>query len=288
MKSRLLIIIIFSLLTVGIIYAYNYSKGVGKKESSMTVIDNNPQNGKNDSGENVVQEPEIVRKRYDETPSEEGSLYFEKYPVVNGQQAYIAYPLEIEVENPPRLVIYHHGSNTNVTTNMNDQFMKDLQFYGEFFTSKGYAFAASNQHGMNYGNKESIDDVSNLIEWIEEKYMIKEEVSMLGFSMGGLPAIYYANQYPSKVHSLALLAPVTYVWGSSIYTNLEGIPIKIWHGDRDFNVGYEASTGFIQRGRPYKLTVELRTVEGGGHFDIDTEYAQEIFDFLESIGNEKE
>lgn len=232
--------------------------------------------------ENII-EPESSKYIYFEEAVIPDKSYFEKYPIIDGQQAYIAYPIEIDLESPPLLVVYHHGSNTTVTQNHEDPFMKDLKMYGEYFATRGIAFGASNQHGMNYGNQASIDDVTKLIQWVKDNYKIRERVSMLGFSMGGLPAIYFATQNTDKVHSLALLAPVTYIWGSSIYRPLEGIPIKIWHGTRDVNVGYSASTGFIDRGKPYNLSVELRTVEGAGHFDIDTEYVEEIHQFILSV-----
>ncbi|KKR05740.1 MAG: Lipase/esterase [candidate division WS6 bacterium GW2011_GWF2_39_15] len=226
------------------------------------------------------QVPQNTHKTYAETPAENGALYFEKFPVIQTQQAYIAYPLTIDTKTPPTLVIYNHGSNTNVTKNLKDPFMKDLQAYAKYLTTKGFAFAASNQHGMNYGNTASIQDSKNLIEWIKKEYMIKEKVNMLGFSMGGLPAIYYAVKYPSEVNAMALLAPVTYIWGSSIYTPIKNIPTKIWHGTRDVNVGYSASSGYIERGKPYKINTVLRTVQDAGHFNIDTEFMKEIYDFF--------
>ncbi|HRI05852.1 MAG TPA: alpha/beta fold hydrolase [Candidatus Dojkabacteria bacterium] len=228
------------------------------------------------------QTPPVTPKiKYDEQPVNEDATYFEKYPVIEGQQAYITFPIEIDPESPPYLVIYNHGSNTNVTTNTEDPFMKDMMAYGRYFAMRGYGFAASNQHGMNYGNQASIDDITKTISWFKENYKIQDKVNLLGFSMGGLPAIYFTVQNRESVNSLALLAPVTYVWGSNIYKPLENIPITIWHGVRDVNVGYVASTGFIERGKPYDLNIELRSISGAGHFDVDTEYMEEIYNFFE-------
>jgi len=257
------------------------------KEFSETSVKKSDKNNtdRTDLNENIDKQAKNNNnlKRYDENPSYQNPNYFEKFEIIEEQQTYIAFPIEINIKNPPQLIIYSHGSNTNVTTDLENTFMKDLQYYGEFFATKGYGFAASNQHGMNYGSQESINDTKKLIDLIAQNYNIQPKVHMIGFSMGGLPAIYYAVQYPEEVRSLALLAPVTYVWGSSIYTPIKNVDIKIWHGDKDVNVGYSASTGFIQRGKPFGINAQLRTIEGAGHFDIDTEMIEEIYQFFESI-----
>ncbi|MBI2357083.1 alpha/beta fold hydrolase [Candidatus Dojkabacteria bacterium] len=249
------------------------SKDTKSNEGVENKVEDTPRTGISEAP------PQLV---YDETPVYEGAGYFEKFPVIEGQQAYLAYPRVINPEKPPRLIVYSHGSNTTVTANINDLFMQDLQLYGAFFTDLGYAFAASNQHGMNYGNQTSINDTKYMVDWIGGKYKIQEKVNQIGFSMGGLPAIYFTTQYPNRVNAMALLAPVTYEWGSKIYTPLENIPIKIWHGTADANVGYSASTGFIQRGSGYKLKVELRTIQNVGHFAVDTEYMNEISEFFKA------
>lgn len=273
------------IVSISLIFGVNYALDNYKSKA-----ENNPpkeQDGKEED-KTPTNEPPITPPtvKYDESPAKEGAQYFEKFPNIEGQQAYIAYPIEINPEQPPRLVVYNHGSDSTVTTNLSDPFMQDMQKYGEFFASRGYAFAASNQHGMNYGSLPSRADIDLMKYWIRDRYKIQEKIDLLGFSMGGLPALFYTNDSPENVNSIALLAPVTYIWGPEIYKPLENIPIKIWHGDKDRNVTYTASTGFIERGKPYNLNIELRTVTGAGHFDIDTEYMEEIYEFYEKISNE--
>jgi predicted esterase len=229
--------------------------------------------------ENTEKEVEPATLVYEEEPAFEGADFFHKFEVVADQWAYIAYPLVIEVDTPPTLVVYSHGSNTNIINSVEDPFMKDMIMYGEFFTDAGYAFAASNQHGANYGSDESIQDMVNLIDWIEQRYKIQPKVDLLGFSMGGLPTLYYAFKYSETVNRIALLAPVTYVWGKDKYDALSEIPVKIWHGDADVNVGWSASKGFVDRGKTYGKTIELVTIEGGVHWDVDTEMKDDILDF---------
>src|SRR3989338_11652984 len=92
-----------------------------------------------------------------------GGTFFEKMPKIKTEQAYLAYPMQVDPAFPSTLIVYSHGSNTTVTTNMNDQFMKDMRVYGEFFTARGYAFSASSMHGANWGSADSQNDMNNQI-----------------------------------------------------------------------------------------------------------------------------
>lgn len=279
-KNILIAVTIISILLYGY-YTYSNSSWNMKKEidGEQKVVDDGTRDNSEQPIVPNIQEPPV--QLYDEIPADEASTYFEKTPVIGGQQAYIAHPIKINPTQPPTLIVYSHGSNTTVTTNFNDPFMKDLQQYGKFFTSKGYVFSASNQHGANDGNQASIDDTKAMIKWISEEYLVQEKVYMIGFSMGGRPTIYYTQQFPESVGKIAMLAPATCYCSPELYNSLKGIPIKIWHGTSDINVPYSAALEFIERAKPYELDITLRTIEGAGHFDIDTEYMEEIYEFFE-------
>lgn len=221
---------------------------------------------------------------YEETPAKEGAEYFEKFEVIEGQQAYFAMPLVIDPENPPILIVYSHGSNTRITTDLTDQFMQDMQMYGEFFTQNGYAFAASNQHGENWGNQASLDDTQFLINRIQMDYKIQKRVNLLGFSMGGLPTLFYAMNNNDSVNAIALLAPTTYAWAQDRFESLAGLSIKVWHGTADVNIGYWVSELFVSNASKYGLDIPLRSVDGATHFDLDTEYKDEILEFYNQSG----
>jgi pimeloyl-ACP methyl ester carboxylesterase len=259
---------------------------VGLLVLNTNVINLNPKQEKEEKvqeeekeDDNSDKEVEPATIVYEEEPAYIGANYFQKFEVIADQWAYIAYPLEIDPENPPTLVVYSHGSNTNVINSTTDPFMKDLIMYGEFFTTAGYAFGASNQHGANYGSDESIKDMVNMIDWVSDRYKIQDKVNLMGFSMGGLPSLYYAFQYPDMVNKAALLAPVTYVWGKDKYDALKEIPVKIWHGSADVNVGWSASKGFVDRGATHGKEIELVTLNGKTHWDVDVEMKDEILDF---------
>jgi dipeptidyl aminopeptidase/acylaminoacyl peptidase len=227
------------------------------------------------------QETEEVEEIDDEEVYD-GPPYLEVYETIEGQPAYIAVPAPIDPENPPRIILYSHGSNTEVSFDTDDEFMQDLQKYGIFFTENDYIFAASNQHGANWGNDESIQDNINLIAWIKERYDTQEKVNMIGYSMGGLPTMNFASDYPERVNKIALLAPTTNSneWDAQRVAKIRDIEIKIWHGTADVNVGYSLSTTFVDRLQSFDKEVELVTLEGKTHWDIHTEYMEDILEFF--------
>ena len=258
-----LIIIILVLLTAIYIYHY-YNKPKPSEEVSEE------------------QTPQQEQPQTEEKPVEEGPQYEEILPIIEGQQAYVCVPTNIDKNNPPILVIYSHGSNTSVTNNIEEQFMKDLQSYGILFSTHNYIFSASNQHGVNWGNSASIQDMINLKEWIEERYSIQPKINLIGFSMGGLPTLNFATQYPDIVEKIALLAPSTKSseWNNTRAQKLKDIQIKLWHGNKDVNVPYSSSVSFVKKLQGYGINIEFITLEGKTHFDIDTEYMEDILNFF--------
>lgn len=227
-----------------------------------------------DMGEEIVQEEEEIPQ---------GPAYQEFFPIIEEQQAYVVIP-RIDKENPPTLVIYSHGSNTTVTQNMEDQFMKDMQAYGIFFTEYNYIFSASNQHGVNWGSSAAIQDTINLKNWVDENYDIQPKVYLIGFSMGGLPTMNFATTYPDIISKIALLAPTvkSSEWNQTRADKLKDIDIKLWHGNKDVNVPYSYSVYFVNKLKGYGKDIEFITLESKTHFDIDTEYMNEILEFFET------
>ena len=216
-----------------------------------------------------------------ETPVTEDGHFFEKLPVIEGQQAYIAYPLTYNKNYPPTLVIYSHGSNTTVTTNFKEDNMINMRAYGEFFTDNGYAFAASAQHGVNWGNQASVNDMNNLINWVKESYSINDKVNLLAHSMGGMPTLKFAMQNPEKTFRMALLAPSNSVetYKKADIEAITPVEIKIWHGDKDVNVPWSASNQLVAFAKKYGKEITFVTLKGKTHWDVDTELMPEILDF---------
>jgi len=240
----------------------------------------------------VNNKPQQQEQPKDETPDTEvieeeeevpeGPHYEEKILSISGQIAYIAVPTNIDESNPPRIVIYNHGSNTRVTENLKDPFMKDLQVYGEEYTKSNLIFAASNAHDENWGNAASIQDNLNMVKWIRNNYSTNRKTFVIGFSMGGLPAIHYVAKYPEDVSKVALLAPTTrsYEWNKTNIAILDNIEIQIWHGTKDVNIGVTSSRSFVNNMAKLGKEITLIELEGKTHFDLDTEYRDEVLDFF--------
>ena len=231
--------------------------------------------------EDTEQEEPIIEEDVEEEVPPPGPPE-EILQVIEGQQAYIVVPSVIDETNSPTLILYSHGSNTNVTENMEDPFMQDLKNYGLLFTQYNYIFAASNQHGVNWGSSASIQDTLNLKDWINSNYPIQEKVYLLGFSMGGLPTLNFTTTYPELISKIALLAPSTKTseWNQTRADKVKDIDIKIWHGNKDVNVPYSSVVYFVNSMEKWGKDIDFITLEGKTHFDIDTEYMEDILTFF--------
>lgn len=233
-----------------------------------------------DTEEENKQEEQIEQE--EETEEFSGPHFEEMYEDIGGEIAYIAVPTNIDKKKLPTIVVYSHGSNTRVTMDTEEEFMKDLQKYGEIYTEKNLIFAASNQHGENWGNQLSIQDTLNMIEWIKERYETKEKIYMVGFSMGGLPTLNFATTHPELVSKIALLAPTTRAseWNSERVEKISEMKIQIWHGTADVNVGYSLSTTFVNKLQSLGREIPLITLEGKTHWDMEEEYMDDVLEFL--------
>ncbi len=266
-KKRYLLILILLLPVIGyFIFIHTPEEEIPKGEDSNVPVVNNK--------EEEIEEEKIAV---------EGPHYEEFFPIIDGQQAYVVAPKRFD-EKKIVLILYSHGSNTTVTQNMEDQFMKDLQSYGILFTEYNYIFAASNQHGVNWGNSPSIQDTLNLKDWVNERYEIETGIYLIGFSMGGLPTMNFATTYPDIIEKIALLAPTTKSssWDQGRADKLKDMHIKLWHGNKDVNVPYPYSVSFVKKLEGYGVFIDFITLDGKGHFDIDTEYSSEILEFFNS------
>ena len=231
--------------------------------------------------ENKEKEEETLK--FDKELPYEDAKYFEDVTVIDGQPMYYAYPKEIEVNNPPKLIVYSHGQLQRIIEDLDDEYMLKMREYGEFFASKGYVFSASNQHDDNWGQRESLEDIRKSIMWFEENNMpIKNELYMIGFSMGGRTAINYSIENPENISAIALLAPTQRLQLSqNDVEQIKEIPIKIWHGKEDVNIPFHSSQQYIQEFENYGKQIELIPIEGAGHYDIETSLMDKILDFFE-------
>ncbi|WKZ30049.1 MAG: alpha/beta hydrolase [Candidatus Dojkabacteria bacterium] len=268
------VIAIFAIVTAGIFITSQKNSNTGTSEPTPTTLPT----------PTPTEDPYIT---LNETPQTEGGHFFEKTPVIGGQQAYVAYPMRVNKYSPPQIIIYSHGSNTTVTTDFDDEFMQNMRGYGDFFTKEGYVFAASAMHGANWGNQASVDDMKKLADWISEQYSTQDKINLLAHSMGGLSTLKFGFQHSSIVNKIALLAPTSYAntYKQADFDKLTTIDVIIWHGDKDVNVPWSMSNQLVNRAKSLGKTITFHTLSGKGHWDVDTELKQEILDFYSGVGD---
>jgi dipeptidyl aminopeptidase/acylaminoacyl peptidase len=249
----------------------------------VLVAKNKPTDTKTDVNQTETSTTEGVDP-YPDKYEPTGPKYVEMVREIEGQTAYVAVPASIDEKNPPAIVMYSHGSNTRVISDMYDPFMIDLQGYGKYFGEQNYIFAASNEHDENWGNAASIADMLNLQQWIQSHYTTSNKMYLIGFSMGGLPTMHFAVKYPENIQKIALLAPTTrtYEWTQDSVSKIMNIEIQIWHGTSDVNIGYSNSANFVKYMKNLGKDIPLITLEGKSHFDLDTEYMDQVFQFFQA------
>lgn len=238
-----------------------------------TTTSSNTSQESNNEGNNVQEETPVVENPYVDFTRE-----------VEEQTAYIAVPTKIDTNNPPAIILYSHGSDVQVIADMNDPDMLDLQSYGKYFASQNYIFAASNEHGANWGSTDSVDDMQNLENWVKAHYITQEKVYLIGHSMGGLPTMHFALKYPENIYKIALLAPTTrtYEWNQENVDLIKDIPIQIWHGSSDVNISLQSSIDFVSYMQNLGKNINLIQLQGKNHNDVKTGYKDQILTFFKS------
>jgi predicted peptidase len=241
------------------------------KETTTTSSNTSQESNKEEN--NVQEETPVVENPYVDFTRE-----------VEEQTAYIAVPTKIDTNNPPAIILYSHGSDVQVIADMNDPDMLDLQSYGKYFASQNYIFAASNEHGANWGSTDSVDDMQNLENWVKAHYITQEKVYLIGHSMGGLPTMHFALKYPENVYKIALLAPTTrtYEWNQENVDIIKDIPIQIWHGSSDVNISLQSSIDFVSYMQNLGKNINLIQLQGKNHNDVKTGYKDQILTFFKS------
>ncbi len=269
LKKIIIIILLLAIVFLG----YNYFKKEDITETKQTE--------KTKPAE--FEEQEVLTNITRET-AQINDGYFEEIVAINTQPMYYAYPKKIDEENPPKLIIYSHGQLQRVVEDFEDEYMLKLREYGDFFTKHNYVFSASNQHDDNWGEKESLSDISNSINWFEEnKLPIAENIYMIGFSMGGRATINYAIKDPSNIKAITLLAPTPRANLSyDDVTKIKDIRIAIWHGTADVNIPITTSRQYVNQFRNNNKEVKLFEIEEKGHFEIETSLMNEILEFFEN------
>jgi pimeloyl-ACP methyl ester carboxylesterase len=183
------------------------------------------------------------------TPPNEDLQTLQETLFIDDQEVLVFRPEQLNSEAQV-MIIFSHGSNEHVTSALRAApFAEDLNRYGEYFSAQGAIFVASEMYGENWGSKQSREHIVHVIEQLTSQYHIEPVIIMYGFSMGGLPTLRFAKDYPDQVDLVLLLAPTIAMddWNQQSVTTIEDIRIEIWHGTRDVNVPHSLSTSFVER-----------------------------------------
>ena len=92
------------------------------------------------------------------------------------------------------LVMYAHGYEE--IGEESEKFKKVVDDFMEIFTSKGYAYAASNYKKQGFIVKEGIDDTESLRAYFEQTYGRPDLCIITGHSMGGIISLATIEKYP--------------------------------------------------------------------------------------------
>lgn len=240
---------IIMLATVGVVGMYIITTVIASPGSS-------PTNSPNSTTPQIAQEYQTIHTN----PSPVPSIDVHKEAFSLKEQAVVIYHpegLTVQEDIPRALIIYSHGSNEHVDpARISQQFVQELDRYGNYFASKGALFIASEMYGENWGSRQAREHILHLIEHTSANYIKEPIVILYGYSMGGLPTLRFAKDYPSMVDLILLLAPTIAMddWTPQAVNSISSIPIRIWHGTRDVNVPHSLSNTFIDRATDYGHT----------------------------------
>jgi predicted esterase len=229
-------------------------------------------------------EQEVISDNVEEIEDEPVVItgYTDELVEIDGQWAYIAVPEPIDSSNLPTLVIYNHGSITRVEEELDPDFKKDLLEYTKAFIPHNYIFAVSNARGFDLDSEEAIMDNYNMYNYIKEKYGIQEKIYMIAYSKGGVAALNFTSAYPDLVTKIAMVAGRMrlYEWDEERSKKLKGVEIKSWHGTDDINVSFGNTVEFIEQMEEWGIKIDLIPLEGKTHWNVKTEYVDDISEFF--------
>lgn len=117
-----------------------------------------------------------------------------------------------------------------------------------------------------------------LIDEVERSYPVDPtRVYLTGHSIGGNGAWYLAYQHPERFAAVVTMAGPALPWWA---TRLAGLPIKIFHGDRDDEVPIEQSRAMVRAIESEGGHADLVVLRGRNHFILDTYEDPALYDWL--------
>lgn len=104
------------------------------------------------------------------------------------------------------MFFWNHGSNGNQNT---ITLASDAKNVADALRAAGFYLLSSYQHGPNWGNQASLDDLVECWRYMRATYRLKPKVFLVGQSMGALSALSVVAQGKIPVCGVAAIQPVT-------------------------------------------------------------------------------
>jgi pimeloyl-ACP methyl ester carboxylesterase len=117
----------------------------------------------------------------------------------------IALPGDYDPAVAVPLVLFAHGSSTDESSVLGTSMVK---VYTALLQA-GYAVASSSQHGNNWGNDASVQDLESLYRDVADRVDVENRAFLLAESMGGLSSLRLAAEGDVPVAAWAGIYPVT-------------------------------------------------------------------------------
>ncbi len=186
---------------------------------------------------------------------------------------FLSHPLTYTNKNKPKLIFYIHGQDELINTHIsnNEKFRSKLQDWGKLYANNNYIFIAPNLYGNNWGSQKALDLLSNEIRYYADYFNVSK-VYLIGYSMGGLLTYKISAQNPKMFHEVTILAGTLPfdILNYDSCKNLNKTKITIFHGTKDINVPYTASSKLIvDKCHSYKFKYpELHLLKDIDHWQL--------------------
>ncbi|MCX6162840.1 MAG: prolyl oligopeptidase family serine peptidase [Ignavibacteriae bacterium] len=210
----------------------------------------------------------------------------------NSLQPYVVYlPENFDKNKKYPLLVFLHGSASDETNirGFLSLIPKDFIAVGPFGRGKSNAFS------RDYAQ----EDIAEVISAVSEDYSIDTtRILLTGFSMGGYGVYRTFYETPSRYKALAVFSGAPNIGKKYAPGNLapdftdennlnsfQGIPIFIFHGEKDLNVSLPATVDFVAKLKKTGAQVEFQVEPGKGHERPGADIIDIYMKWVESVMN---
>lgn len=216
-------------------------------------------------------------------------------PVDRTEQTYLVAEWDARnVDKPPVLVIYLHGSGSHQDQGMTPQIFADnFGRMGRWMASRSSVYICPEYRGSTWMGPAAERDLIEILRLAREKYK-PSTVLLTGGSMGGTSALIFAARHPDLLDGVLAWCPATDPAGMfphfpdqfragyggspdevpEVYRErtsrdqaeaLARLPVAIVHGSADTLIPVEHSRTLVERLQALEAPVKYVEIKNGGH-----------------------